>query len=161
MRGPRASRPRVFRNAVRAGRPRSDLSAQSRWHWANAQRLIFSQSLMSLRDSLNDEKVIMSFDMDVLCEAAVHTGQRGNLCNSIKRMPPLWGLGGIMRLLAVSPRFFFGAAAASESRPWGARLTDPFVVCYAHEFGLPFLPPFGGVQNCTRRAVCPSLWPNN
>ncbi len=39
VRGPRASRPRVFRNPLRAGRPRTP----SRRHWANAQRLIFSQ----------------------------------------------------------------------------------------------------------------------
>ncbi len=42
LRGSRASRPLVFRNPSRAGRPRTDLGTQSRWHWANAQRLIFS-----------------------------------------------------------------------------------------------------------------------
>ncbi len=34
LRGPRASRPLVFRNPSRAGRPRTDLGTQSRWHWA-------------------------------------------------------------------------------------------------------------------------------
>ncbi len=41
--GSRASRPLVFGNPSRAGRPRTDLGTQRRWHWANAQRLIFSQ----------------------------------------------------------------------------------------------------------------------
>ncbi len=45
MRGPRASRPRAFRNPLRAGRPRTP----SRRHWANAQRLIFSQPRSEVR----------------------------------------------------------------------------------------------------------------
>ncbi len=40
---PRASRPLVFGKSVAGGTPADRPRHPSRWHWANAQRLIFSQ----------------------------------------------------------------------------------------------------------------------
>ena len=74
-----------FCNPLRAGRPRSDLGTQSRWHWANAQRLISSQSFMSLRDSLNHENGTLTVGMEVLCEGVVHLVNAASLRNPINQ----------------------------------------------------------------------------